>query len=575
MKKLILLLAALLSFSGLFAQSYAEHLAKAKQYEKKGQWCYALGEYYDALATDEDPLKKDEAWNGYSELAEMICEGNPGRGEFDIFEYHDQWKKLLAEAEHFANEINTFTIVLGKLERGILNYENRTASYNAKIEDFYFTDKMIKTVGIIEEGYRNARMFDWFDMPEEWPYVSVIGHEIEVEEIIEETKTPEPAENAESGDAAADDEEAEVIADETETPEAELEKIIRVIKTTKILYSENGYIYQQKEETPLANSFMGYPDVINGRPKCKPLMQFDVVLLDAKKKVIGECKGVSVGSEMVFDNISPKMMNDLDNGKYELKVTACYLKYGYSEEIEYMKLLDDLEGIEIAINDSNVLYSADAKDKNAANFENYILAKLQKEREEEEARMREAELADMELDPEAEDILLSDEPQEVVELEEGETGYEEGNLFFNPRCKLIETLEDGYGWEFERGVTDCSYAKIKDGEIIINCRDFSPWANVHFSQGGFMLKPNTKYRVSFVCYGKAPKTIEVHVANAKNGAGYVTKGFVINNKKLTYVVEFTTPKYAKQISAYITFGVSKEAVFENVHFKNLVLEEVE
>ena len=58
MKKFLLILLLLLCSSSIFAKTFSEYLAEAKNYEAQKRWCYALGSYYDAMGTDEEPEKK-------------------------------------------------------------------------------------------------------------------------------------------------------------------------------------------------------------------------------------------------------------------------------------------------------------------------------------------------------------------------------------------------------------------------------------------------------------------------------------------------------------------------------------
>ena len=166
MKKLLIIAFLLLMTADIFCQSYDDYLKKAKDFEAKKQWCQALGAYYDALGTDEDPAKKKNAWAGYNELADLIKAGNPGRGKFNPFTLHDEWKNLLMDAEKFGSSFPSQIIKIENLEQGDLDYKTKTATYFARVWPVDFNDRYKKTVSIIKYGYEKAYKQDWSsDLP--------------------------------------------------------------------------------------------------------------------------------------------------------------------------------------------------------------------------------------------------------------------------------------------------------------------------------------------------------------------------------------------------------------------------
>ena len=151
---------------------YKNHLAKAKEYENQKRWCYALGSYYDALSVDFVPEEKQEAIDGYSTLVKAILAGNPGLGSYNEFLIHDEWKKLLIDAEKFGCSFNPFEVTVGNLEKGDLDYTTKTATYSAPVS-YKVGNRYKYTIGIIENGYKKAYKDDWKDLPKEWPIYSV------------------------------------------------------------------------------------------------------------------------------------------------------------------------------------------------------------------------------------------------------------------------------------------------------------------------------------------------------------------------------------------------------------------
>ncbi|MCQ2242047.1 formylglycine-generating enzyme family protein [Treponema sp.] len=175
MKKFLSGIAAALVSACLFAQSadYTKYLNQAKKYEAEKRWCHALGAYYDAMATDDDPELKQEACEGYTELQKSIESGNPGKGKFNAFSLHDEWKKLLIDAEKYGSSICKYDITIGPLIQGELDYATKTASYTASVEKTV-GDRYRKTIEIVETGYDKAYKEDWSsDLPKDWPHYSV------------------------------------------------------------------------------------------------------------------------------------------------------------------------------------------------------------------------------------------------------------------------------------------------------------------------------------------------------------------------------------------------------------------
>lgn len=187
MKKIVGITLASLCFAVFaFAQSaeYSKHLAKAKEYEKKKQWAFALDSYYDAIGCADETSLKTDALNGYEALSSAIKSGNPGLGSFNSFTIHDEWKNLLIDAEKLGNSICKYEVHLGKLERGDLNYETKTATYKTKGQfGREVSDRYKNTIGVIEVGYEAAYKSDWKDLPRYWPYYSVNSAKNEVYDV--------------------------------------------------------------------------------------------------------------------------------------------------------------------------------------------------------------------------------------------------------------------------------------------------------------------------------------------------------------------------------------------------------
>lgn len=176
MKKILGILAVVLMGGSVFAQSaeYTAYMKAAKDFETKKQWAFALNAYYDALGCSDEPAVKMDALDAYNILANTIKSGNLGLGKYNEFTIHDEWKKLLIDAEKLGSSYCMRHIKLGKLVKGDLDYVTHTASYSCKIET-YLAFRYIRTIGVIETGYKAAYKSDWNDLPKPdyWPIYSV------------------------------------------------------------------------------------------------------------------------------------------------------------------------------------------------------------------------------------------------------------------------------------------------------------------------------------------------------------------------------------------------------------------
>ena len=265
-----------------FLQIYNSHLGKAKEYEKQKRWCYALGAYYDAMGTvDLDPEYKTEAVNGYNALKETILSGNPGIGTFNAFALHDEWKKLLIDAEKYGSSFNPYLVEVGNLVKGELDYTTKTASYSAKIS-YSVGNRYNSTIKIIEIGYEKAYKYDWDDLPKEWPKYSASYNNDGVYNV-----------------------------------------------NGVYIYRVDSYDYYYKKTIQhCQNAFIG-----KGNRYTLVDCKFNIVdengkeLVKPKRCLLGD--GIYGKGEIIeFNGIAPEIMDLIDNGKAFVNPVACYLEYG-------------------------------------------------------------------------------------------------------------------------------------------------------------------------------------------------------------------------------------------------------
>ena len=173
-KKYVALFVAVMMACAAFAEknSYASHLAKAKEYETKKQWIFALGEYYEAMLA-EPTLAAEEAYNGWTVLANDIKSGKPGHGEYGVFEQYDGWIALMREYERYWTEYCPRVIVFNKPVRTEINSANRTATYTVGVS-WRWSEKYSAMYDVITKGYEKAYSSEWnAEYLKGWPKTSV------------------------------------------------------------------------------------------------------------------------------------------------------------------------------------------------------------------------------------------------------------------------------------------------------------------------------------------------------------------------------------------------------------------
>ena len=281
MKKLLFVMLVMFCVLPLFAKSYTEYLAEAKKYEEQKRWCYALGSYYDAMGTDELPENKVEAKEGYNRLKNAIISGNPGLGSFNVFDFHDEWKNLLIDAEKYGSSICIYDITVGDLERGALDYTTRTATYNAKI-DYRLGDRYNHTILIIEQGYKTVYKSDWTDLPEQWPLHSASSNHDDKYNINGALVYCRDARK--SGEVST--------------------------------YYFNAF-YQLYSKKLWDHETAGLYDY-----------KFNIVDENGKELVKGKRWLLGDGDKVSFSGISPELMDIIDSGKAFVNPVGCYLQYG-------------------------------------------------------------------------------------------------------------------------------------------------------------------------------------------------------------------------------------------------------
>ena len=282
-----------------YLPTYEGHLAKAKKYETEKRWCYALGSYYDAMGTvGLDPEYKTEAVNGYNALKESILSGNPGFGTYNAFTLHDEWKRLLIDAEKYGCSFNPYEVTVGDLVQGDLDYTSKTASYSAEIS-YKIGARYRYTIRIIEDGYKIAYKDDWSKLPKEWPKYSV---------------------SYKDNDAYNVNGAYIFIADEYDL----YGKVIDYSYYNAFGINHN-FTYRINVQIPFTSRIENiFYQEIDTLIDCK----FNIVDENGKELVKPVRCLLGRQSKVLFSGITPEIMNLIDNDKAFINPIGCYLQYG-------------------------------------------------------------------------------------------------------------------------------------------------------------------------------------------------------------------------------------------------------
>lgn len=316
----------------LYAEKVKPLVDKAKKYESEKRWCHALDAYYDALAVDVDPEVKLEVCDSYNELKNLILSGNPGKGNFNIFTMHDEWKNLLIDAEQVGSSFSRNELILGDFKQGDLDYTTQTASYSLKIE-YKQSNRYNNTVDIVQKGYEAAFKNDWVkDLPEPkmWPFYSVSSNKNKKNNVA-----------------------------------GSLVFVRRVRDQYKgwIKDGDTGDMndrYAGYDEIRYVNAFSYYEGQIWTHDTAG-LFDYKFNIVDEKGKELVKGKRWLLGESesIIFTGVTPKVMDLIEKGKAFINPVACYLEYGeynpsdddvWSENYQNRAFIKNLPEVELDLN---------------------------------------------------------------------------------------------------------------------------------------------------------------------------------------------------------------------------------
>ena len=305
----------------------SEMVKQASEYESKKQICYSLGILYDAMMLEKRNGISDLGTEKYNELSSIIRSGRPGRGSYNDFQYHDEWKNLLIDAEKYGTEYGRFKFTIGKLQQGNLDYSTKTATFfsSIKIKD---SDRYKNTISVISSGYSEAYKNDWEDMPlsRNWPEEDSVSGQMSEKNLV-------------NGVAIY---RSHLGRNMTATE-----------KYTLMSLAAYGADVSVLQKTGVYNAF-AYGQASGKRQKISNYKEgwFENILYDLKFNIVDEngkeivkakrylpilYAGTDSGridwdNKVEFEKIPQSVIEKIENGKARINLVAAYLEYGeYSE----------------------------------------------------------------------------------------------------------------------------------------------------------------------------------------------------------------------------------------------------
>ena len=341
MKRIISIVVILFTLTSLFAQNakYKDLLEKARSYESKNEWAYALGYYADAITAD--PLNAVEAAEKLNSISDSIESGNPGLTPVTGRLQMEAWENLLCNTEKYFTENFPYFVNLSKPQMKKKNGKNYDYWSNV---DYSFNYKFNRIVVPILKGYQKvyegswglpfggvdddaqyiinfgtcispnySRGFNWDIKHSSWPITSVT-----------KIKNPEMVKVGYDYYDQADKNDSSYYYNKVAT------------------YSDNGY-YRS-----FYNSFA-----------FRMLYELTLVIADEKGKALCSPVKYMLGTDTVtFENIPGNIADMIDNETARIKVTGIALKYGYVKDNEPV---ESLPSVSVNASNAEIYDSVDTK----------------------------------------------------------------------------------------------------------------------------------------------------------------------------------------------------------------------
>lgn len=328
MKRIISIVVILFTLTSLFAQNakYKELLEKARSYESKNEWAYALGYYADAITAD--PVNAVEAAEKFKSISDSIESGNPGLTPVTGRLQMEAWENLLCNTEKYFTENFPYFVNFSKPEMKKKNGKN----YDYWSNVYYSLNfKFNRIVLPILKGYQKVYKGSW-GLPD-------VCVDDDAQYIINFNKC-----------IIEEDDNGYVSDWDSSWPITSVTKI----KNPEMVKDGYGYYVQVDKNdssyyyNKVATYCVAYYGFYNSFA-FRMLYELTLVIADEKGKALCSPVKYMLGSDTVtFENIPENIADMIDNETARIKVTGIALKYGYVKDNEPVESLPS-----VSVNASN------------------------------------------------------------------------------------------------------------------------------------------------------------------------------------------------------------------------------
>ena len=343
MKRIISIVVILFTLTSLFAQNakYKELLEKARSYESKNEWAYALGYYADAITAD--PLNAVEAAEKFKSISDSIESGNPGLTPVTGRLQMEAWESLLCNTEKYFTE--NFPYFVNFSQPQMKNKNGKNYDYWSNV-DYSFNFKFNRIVLPILKGYKKVYEESW-GLP----------------------------------DVRVNDYDDQYINNNEYYYRSWPETSVTKIKNPEIV--KVGYDYYDQADKNDSSYYYNKVATYSGNRYYRSFynsfafrMLYELTLVIADKEGKALCSPVKYmldSDTVTFENIPGNIADMIDNETARIKVTGIALKYGYVNDKEPV---ESLPSVSVNASNAEIYDSVDAK-KNLKVFRRDYISEIE------------------------------------------------------------------------------------------------------------------------------------------------------------------------------------------------------
>lgn len=336
MKRIISIVVILFTLTSLFAQNakYKDLLEKARSYESKNEWAYALGYYADAITAD--PLNAVEAAEKLNSISDSIESGNPGLTPVTGRLQMEAWESLLCNTEKYFTENFPYFVNFSKPQMKNKNGKN----YNYWSNVYYSLNfKFNRIVLPILKGYKKVYKESW-GLPD-------VFIDDDDQYIINFDKYYRYDRYGRYGRSWP----------RTSVTKIKNPEMVKVGYNYYQADKNDSSYYYNKVATYSGNDY--YDRSFYNSFAFRMLYELTLVIADEKGKALCSPVKYMLGTDTVtFGNIPENIADMIDNETARIKVTGIALKYGYVNEDEPV---ESLPSVSVNASNAEIYDSVDTK----------------------------------------------------------------------------------------------------------------------------------------------------------------------------------------------------------------------